>query len=268
MRPRPARWAALAILLAAAPGARGANESGFWELWRRHAAAPQLHEQNIAGWRKFAESNPGDPLREAAKSLEAWHLLAAGRDSEAWPIFESQCALAGNGVQAGAARVAKGWTSRLGREKVAAALKQYYAEEIAFPAALAEIPAHPKIPAASHPPANDAFGAPWDYRLTGFEGVPGFGNQKYSLECAELGPLSGLRESLGIPYAGHITIQPVAAKPGPGGGTVVTFQAPGSKGVSVVGEGQTSKGVHLAFAGRTLVLVCDATHWKALPAPK
>ncbi len=266
MSRKPACWAAIALL--GIEAAFCAGESAFWDLWKIHDRDPSRHEDLAARCRKFFEANPADPLRDAAKSLEAWHLLAAGREGEAWPIFEAQCALAGNGVQTGAARVARGWISRRDREKVAAALKQYYAGEIAFPAALSEIAAHPDIPAGSQPPANDAFGAPWSYRLTGFEGVPGFENQKYSLECAELGPLSGLRESLGIPYAGHIAIKPTAIKPGPGGVPVVTFQSPDSKGVSVVGEGQAAKGVHLAFAGRTLVLVCDATHWKALPAPK
>ena len=189
MSQRLALGAALVII--GLQGAFAANEAVFLELWKTHERDPSRHEDLIAQCRKFFEANPSDPLRDTAKSLEAWHLLAAGKDAEAWAIFESQAAQAG-----AAARVAKGWLSRRDIQKVAASLKLFYREEIGFPKELAEIATHPKIPANAHPPATDAFGTPWKYSLSGFEKIPGFENQKYSLECAELGPLSDLRESL------------------------------------------------------------------------
>jgi hypothetical protein len=246
-----------ALVLIGLQGAFAANEAGFLELWKNHERDPSRHEDLIAQCRKFFEANPGDPLRDAAKSLEAWHLLAAGKDAEAWPIFESQA-----GSQSAAARVAKGWLSRREMQKVAASLKLFYREEIGFPKELAEISTHPKIPAEAHPSPTDAFGTTWKYSLSGFEKLPGFENQKYSLECAELGPLSDLKESLKLRYADQIKIKPVGIQPGPGGGTIVNFQAPDSKGVMMMGEGQVAKGIQLAYVGQGILVVCDATHWK------
>lgn len=249
-----------ALVLIGLQGAFGANEAGFLELWKNHERDPSRHEDLVAQCRKFFEANPGDPLRDAAKSLEAWHLLAAGKDAEAWPIFESQA-----GSQSAAARVAKGWLSRREMQKVAASLKLFYREEIGFPKELAEISTHPKIPANYRPPATDAFGTPWKYSLSGFENLPGFesfGNQKYSLECVELGPLSDLKESLKLRYADQIKIKPVGIQPGPGGGSVVNFQAADSKGMMMMGEGQVAKGIQLAYVGQGILVVCDATHWK------
>ena len=250
-----------ALVLIGLQGAFGANEAGFLELWKNHERDPSRHEELIAQSRKFFEANPGDPLRDAAKSLEAWHLLVAGKDAEAWPIFESQAAQPG----AAAARVAKGWLSRREMQKVAASLKLFYREEIGFPKELAEISTHPKIPANYRPPATDAFGTPWKYSLSSFENLPGFesfGNQKYSLECVELGPLSDLKESLKLRYADQIKIKPVGIQPGPGGGTIVNFQAADSKGVMMMGDGQVAKGIQLAYVGQGILVVCDATHWK------
>ena len=88
MSQRLALWAALVLI--GLQGAFAANEAGFLELWKNHERDPSRHEDLVAQCRKFFEANPGDPLRDAAKSLEAWHLLAAGKDAEAWPIFEGQ----------------------------------------------------------------------------------------------------------------------------------------------------------------------------------
>ena len=93
------RRAALALILIGLQTAHGANEAGFYEIWKKREATPTKHDEIITLCRKFYDLNPGDPLREAAKSLEAWHLLAAGRDNEAWPIFESQANLSGNAVR-------------------------------------------------------------------------------------------------------------------------------------------------------------------------
>lgn len=255
MSPRPALLAALVLL--GLQAAFGANEAGFSELWKDHERNPSRHEELIAQCRAFYEANPSDPLRDAAKSLEAWHLLAAGKEAEAWPIFEGQAAQNGP-----AARVAKGWLSRREIKKVAAALKLFYRQEIAYPKELAGISSNKKIPANAHPPANDAFGVPWKYSLVDFQQMPGFENQKYSLECSELGPLSDLEGSLKLRYADQIKIKPVGIQPGPSGGMVVNFQSPDSKGTIMIGEGQASKGVQLAYVGQTILVVCDATHWK------
>lgn len=245
------------LVLIGLQGAFGANEAGFLELWKNHERDPLRHEDLIAQCRKFFEMNPGDPLRDVAKSLEAWHLLAAGKDAEAWPIFESQAAQNGS-----ASRVAKGWLSRRDIQKVAASLKLFYRQEIGFPKELAEIATNPKIPAEARPSPNDAFGTPWKYSLVGFEKMPGFENQKYSLECAELGPLSDLKESLKLRYADQIKIKPVGIQPGPGGGSIVNFQAADSKGMMMMGEGQVAKGIQLSYVGQGILVVCDATHWK------
>jgi hypothetical protein len=93
--------------------------------------------------------------------------------------------------------------------------------------------------------------------------MPGFENQKYSLECAELGPLSDLQNSLKLRYADHIKIKPTSISPAPGGvGSIINFQATDSKSVTVLGEGQVAKGIQLAFVGQEILVVCDPTHWK------
>lgn len=245
--------------------ARAANETRFLEIWKRHELLPDQHEGIIDLCRKYTSENQGDELLEAVRSIEAWHLLASGRKDEAWSILESQRSLSATPEEASAARVAKGWLSRRDRERVAAALQAYYRKEVCYPDSIDRISSHKKIPPEIHPPSADAFGAPWDYRLSGK--IKGFENQKYSLKCSELGDWSDLSTSLAIPYAAHLTATPNEVTRGPSGESLVRFQDPETKAVSILSEGKSSAQFQVAHVGTRIVVVCDATHWKVFPKP-
>lgn len=269
MIPLGLRRAAAIFLFAAAalPSARAANEAAFLDLWNFHAKSPDKHAEVIEKCRAFVRDNPGDPFAEPVRSIEAWRLLSAGQDKEAWAIFESQAADSSTPEKAGASLVAKGWLTRRDREHVVAALKVFYRSEIAYPAKLDQLQNHKKIPAEDRPPAMDRFGEAWDYRSEGFTGLKGFEGQKYHLESLRLGPISELSATLRMPYADQLKIKATQILPGDAAGPVVQFQTAASKGVAMLGLGKSSKQFHLAHVGDKCILVCDTAHWKVLPKP-
>ena len=262
---RPALLLCALLTLAGGLEVFAANETRFLEIWKRHELLPDKHDDIVALCGKFAEENPGDGLLEAVRSIEAWHHLAAGRQAEAWAIFESQCGLGSASVPSAASHVANGWLSRRDRENVEQALKAHYNQQISYPKSLGEITAHQPPPTKSPFPATDSFGAPWDYKLTGK--IPGFENQNYSLSSTHLGERSVLSSSLTLPYAAHLTAAPLAVLPGPGGESMVRFQDSETKAMATLAEGKSTAQFHLAHVGNRIVVVCDATHWKVFPKP-
>ncbi|MEO6786636.1 MAG: hypothetical protein ABI318_10930 [Chthoniobacteraceae bacterium] len=259
--------ATLITILAFAPCLRAANEAALLELWQEHMAKPDEHDETIKACRAFATANANDPLLPVVQGIEAWHHFRAGRAAEAWRILQPHLTARAGPVADAARALAQGWFTRLDREKVAAALQIYYRKEVAYPKTLDLIAKHPKIPSEMWPPMTDRFGKPWNYRLTGFARAAGFPDQKYSLESPVLGDLSDLKSAIAAPYASRIHAVPVAIVAAPGNSVAVKFNITGKGGTALVGVGQATGDLHVAFAGSSIVVVCDYTHWKIFPKP-
>lgn len=250
---------------------RAADEDGLLELWKQHMAAPDDHEAVIKACREFSTAHAGDPLLPVVRGIEEWHTLRAGKQDEAFAMFEADLALPPAPLNDGARRIAFAWMTRKDREKVAAALQAYYRKEIAYPKTLEQIAAHPKLKSGPQPPATDRFGKPWNYTLTGFENVKGFekvkgfADQKYSLRSAVLGDVSDMKSAVKLPYAARISAVPTQVIPAPGDTLAVKFNLAGK--TAVVGGGTASGDLYVAFVGAKIIVVSDFTHWKIFPRP-
>lgn len=247
--------------------AREANEAALLELWTQHLASLDDHEAVLKSCGSFIAANPVDPLIPVVQGIESWHEFRAGRTAEGVKLIEPYLNAPPGPVTDSARTLALGWMARMDRQKVAAALQLYYRKEVAYPKTLAQIASHPKIPPDARPPFNDRFGKPWVYQLVGFGKLAGFADQKYSLQSSTLGDLSDLKAALQVPYASRISAVPEEVIPAPGNTLAVKFKIPGKAGVAVVGVGQKSGDLHLAFVGSQIVVVCDYTHWKVLLRP-
>lgn len=239
--------------------ARAADEDALLELWKQHLATPEDHEAVLKACSEFAVEHAVDPLLPIVRGLETWHKLRAGRRSEALQGMATDATAPAGAVHDGARRIALGWITRVDREQVAAALQVYYRKQVAYPKSLDQLPAD------ARPPLNDRFGKPWNYKLTGFAKVPGFADQKYSLQSAALGDTSDFKAAVQLPYAARIAAVPVQILAAPGNTQAVKFNLGGS--AAVVGVGQSAGDLYLAFVGAKIVVVCDYTHWKILSRP-
>jgi hypothetical protein len=259
-RPRPIIGALTLLTLALfSSPAPAANELGLKAVWDQHLATPNDHPAVISACRAFATANPDDPLLPVAHGILAWHLFQEQKTDEAIRLLQPYLEPKQGPVNDGARLVAQGWLTRTLRPQVMAALQAYYRKEVGYPESLAAIAAHPRIPAADHPPLNDLFGQPWDYRLVGFNKVPGFENQKYELQSPTLGASSDLTTALKVPYADGINLVPVQVwdrNP-----PLVKFDT------GAFPVGQNINGIHIAYAGRDLVIVCNHSYWKIYPRP-
>ena len=252
-----------AVLVCSVAG-HAADEDGLLELWKQHMATPDDHDVVIKACRDFSAAHAGDPLLPVVRGFEEWHTLRAGKQDEAFAMFEADLALPPSLVNDGARRIAFAWMTRKDRDKVAAALQVYYRKEVAYPKTLEQVAAHPKLKSAP-PPLNDRFGKPWNYALTGFEKLKGFADQKYSLRSAVLGDLSDLKSAEKLPYAERISAVPQQVIPAPGNLLAVKFNL--GKITSVIGAGTAAGDLYLAFVGEKIIVVCDYTHWKIFPRP-
>ena len=238
---------------------RAADEDALLALWKQHIGMPDDHEAAFKACRDFATAHAGDPLLPVVRGLEAWHLQRAGRRGEALQITTADLTAPPGPVTDGARRVALGWMTRLDRDQVVAALQAYYRKAVAYPKTLEQLPAD------GRPPLNDRFGKPWNYKLTGLAKVPGFEDQKYSLQSAVLGDLSDFKAALALSYAARIVAVPQEVLAAPGNNQVVKFNVAGTS--VLLGPGQATGSLHLAYAGTKILVVCDDTHWKILPRP-
>lgn len=243
------------------------DEAALLDLWKQQTATPEQHEALEKACQAFAAAHPADALLPLVHDIEAWHRLREGNRSEAIRLMEPYLSAPVGPVTEGARLVALGWLTRLDREQVASALQAYYRQEIAYPKSLDALMAKGKAPLEVRFPATDRFGKPWAYALTGFAKVAGFADQKYSLQSAALGDTSDFKTALALPYAARLTATAVQVLANPGNTVAVKFTLGNSGRSAVVGVGQTSGDLHLAFVGTQILVVCDYTHWKLLPKP-
>jgi hypothetical protein len=268
------------LLLAAALflPARGADaaphEDAFLRLWTLHrqSAAASNHLAVVEACRETARQTGVDtgPLLgrylPAARTIEAWHLLQAGRATEATVAYESALAVGmpADPLCGAADAMARRWLSRLDREQVVAALAVYYREQVAFPPALTVFEAWP---AARRPPLRDRQGDAWIYQLQAFRRLKLDGAQRYILYSRSVG-----RETTALNAA--LALRPPATvvsfvRRGAGSPAVAEIRIGGTGGrTAALQEGTSAGGLVFAAidgAGR-FALCSDDDFWLiALP---
>ena len=262
---RPHFLLAVVAVLVCSVSAPAADEDGLLELWKQHMATPDDHDTVTKACRDFAAAHAGDPLLPVVRGFEEWHTLRAGRQPEAFRMIEADLAAPAGPVTDGARHLALGWLTRLDREQVVLALRAYHRREVAYPKSLEQLAAHPKLKLEPKPPSVDRFGKPWGYQLAGFAKLKGFADQNYSLRSTALGDVSDIKSAVRVPYASRIQAVPVQVIAAPGNASAVKFNIAGSP--AIVGVGQATGDLHLAFVGAKIVVVCDYTHWKIFPRP-
>lgn len=249
-----------------------ANESEFLTLWQKHLKQTEQHDEIIAACRSFVIANRGDELVRVVQGLEAWHLLAADRRKDAVALLESHLSNKRSTPDTGAGNLANAWLSRLDLENVKQALQHYYRKEVRYPAGLNDLADHPGIPSSLPFKLVDRWGQRWNYRLTGFESVPGFRNQRYAIRCGQITDTSDITEALARPYARTIPARPVRLRSMQGAGDIVEFvqwRDGRDHGTPFqLGPGRTSHGIFLAYCGDKTIIICDLTHWYVLPKPR
>jgi hypothetical protein len=262
----PALFIVAFLLLA--PQVASGGERELWSLWKKHMAELDDHAGMVSACRKYASALPGDPFLPVVRSLETWHLLSSEQTDEAVRLLSSQLKSGDDTLDWGAQRVARGWFTRLQRERMVDALQYYYRKEVRYPEKLEELVAYPGLPGAKNLPLNDAWDRPWRYRLVGFKAVSGFRDQKYKLESNSIQPPLDTAGALARPYAEGFHVEPSrVAGNAPQEKAVVKleFLEGANKGKSSVGQvGEDIEGLTVAYAGKGLVVLCNSMHWKII----
>lgn len=245
-----------------------AGERELWFFWNKHIKEVDDHQAVIQTCLAYASKFPQDPFLPLVQSIEAWHLLSRGKTDEAWKKFNSQLAGGESGLESAVQRVARGWITRLQQGQLRDALQIYYKKEVRYPERLDKLASHPGISASDQLPLKDAWNVSWNYKLVGFKGVAGFRDQKYELKSNSLLDGLGVQEALAVPYASGIHAEPsrVARGGAPGIPVVqLNFTRGAKSGQRILGQvGREVEGLTVAYAGKDLVVLCDALHWSVL----
>ena len=173
------------MFLHASVAAAAPDEDAFLRLWTLHrqAAAASNHLAATAACREAARLGRFLP---AARTIEGWHLLQAGRAAAAAAAYESALARGApaDPLAAAADAMARRWLSRLDREQVVAALAAYHREHVAFPPNLAVFESWPE---ARRPPLRDRRGDAWIYQFQTFRRLRIDTAQRYILYSRSAG---------------------------------------------------------------------------------
>ena len=182
-------FSAVAVLISAVFSLSAATpqEDAFLKVWGTHARNPQDHKAVIDVCQSVMDKTAtlGDFL-PAVKTLAAWHLLAAGKQSDAARIFESALSAekASKPVIRFADTMARRWLTRLDHAQTEKALKAYYTDTVEYPSSLAPLL---NLPAEKAPPKADRFGDPWVYKTETFGKLKNLKNQRFSLYSKTIG---------------------------------------------------------------------------------
>ena len=179
------RISLLFVFMAVTAGATPQQDAAFLRVWNAHAAEGADHMKVVAVCQSVMDkaSTLGEWL-PAVKTIAAWHLLAAGKESDAVRVFESAVTkeTSTKPVARFADIMARRWLSRIDAQSVSKALRKYYAAHVAYPSSLAPV-LNAKLP----PPAKDRFGDAWVYRLETFSRIQGLESQKFALFSSTIG---------------------------------------------------------------------------------
>ncbi len=240
-----------------------ADESGLLQLWSDSTNAVEDHADVTAKCREFLAKTPKeDPLVVVVKGIETWRLLKMGNTKEAIPKLESMASIpdGATSLQSAGAEIARGWLTRIDREKVKITLKKIYLRDIAFPVTLEPIKA---LKIATMPPFKDRWGSAWSYRLG--SAISGMNSQYYILESSRLKERSDLEKALALPYAGQIKLEPTKMSK-VSSGTVEFITGAGKP--AIMQTGGSSDGVTLVYLGTKIMVLADESHLRVVPKPK
>ena len=247
--------------------AHAANEGALWGLWETHLASVDDPDTVLEACKKFISENRRDPLVVIAKGIASWHMLQQGEVENAVTMLRPYLEDAATPLEEGAALIARGWISRLDRELVINALQGYYRKEVRYPSAFKDLSGHVGVQGLDAWRETDRWGRQWDYRQAGIEGIPGLYGQSYTLQSPELKEQSDFAEALKVAYGANILITPERIISSNSSTPVVQVSSKeGGANVGVV-VGKSLDGVFMAYVGRSLVVVCDASHWKVFKRP-
>ncbi len=239
------------------------DERALWRLWAastNHATDPAAVLEDCKAF--IGKSAQDDPLVVVASGQEAWCLLSLGHTNEARRIFTAMLVIPENAmpIAVAGAEMARSWLTRIDREEVKAALKQFYLRDIEYPESLEGIKTLKSVPL---PTLMDRWGKSWVYRRE--SSLKGMNRQQYLLESSRLGPRSDLVKALKIPYAAEIALEPV--KPSPASNDIYEFASPNQKSIFLQ-AGAERDGVSVAYLGMNLIVMSDGNHWRVALKPR
>lgn len=238
------------------------DERGLWLAWVASTNTPEDHAAVVTACKQFKIKAPQDSLCVVVSGMEAWHLLKMGNTNAAVTLFESMVSIPENAspLQSVGAEMARGWLTRLDREKVRAALKKIYLKKIEFPSSLDPIKTLKMKPL---PPLTDRWGTPWTYRLE--SSIKELSAQLYVLESSHLGSRSDLGKALALPYAGRVSLEPV--KVSPVSSDTVEFAIRGGKS-GYLQAGGVMTGITITYIGVNIIVMADDSHWRVVLKPR
>ena len=239
------------------------DENGLWQIWVSHTNAAADQVGLTQACERFRTKGLADPLMVVVQGLEAWHLLKAGQTNDAARLLEPLTSLTGDPLQKAGAEMARGWLTRLDRELVRAALKRVYLRDVEFPVSLVALKT---LTGVKQLPATDRWNGPWLYKPTDLPTIRGSDRQRYVLESARLGTNSDLAQSLAVPYANRITIEPVRVMDGGSAGETVEFSSSARKSALLM-VGAEMNNFTFAFMGKRIIVLSDRDHWRVFLKP-
>lgn len=177
------------ILTLSVAAARAATpqEEAFLKVWNIHVKEPNNHDGVITAAQSVMQraSQLGDYL-PVVTTLAAWHLLAAGKQSDATRVFESVLTTdkAAPAIVRAADQMARRWLSRMECAEIDRVLKTYYVDHVEYPLSLAPVL---EMPIGKTLKRMDRFGEPWVYRIEPMSKLVKAKNQRYSCYSKTIG---------------------------------------------------------------------------------
>ena len=179
-----------AVTLAAALKA-GPAEEAVLMLWSRQAEMEPAEAAVLCA--RALDSGTLGSYAPVARTLMGLNLLKAGRPQDAAAAYASALSSGGDPLSRAADNQARRWLTRIDREALVAALRQWYAANVAYPPALDVLQTLPDIQTL---PLQDRWGDPWNYRLVPMRQMPQLTDQRYQLESRALFRSSDLATAL------------------------------------------------------------------------
>lgn len=253
---------ALLSVLFCLPGFTRAGDD-LLAFWGKRAAAGSDHGAALEVCRDYQKRLAGDEYGPVVDSVAAWHELAAGKTNAARSRL-ARLLDAGQGpVMAEAAENARRWLTRLDREEVESALKDFYAANIKFPDSLRAFG-----PARGRFSLTDRWGRPWSYRLAAFKHFRLPADQRYTLESSTLGATSDLGAALKIQGAAGMALKSTGFVTVDRGKSVAEFEPASGVGRRfTMMEGTTQGGVKCVSVAPHFILLSDGDRWAVVPRP-
>ncbi|TAN37098.1 MAG: hypothetical protein EPN23_06715 [Verrucomicrobia bacterium] len=229
-------------------------------LWQQHLRTPADHAAIIQAAQQVASQFPDSAMLGVAQNLGGWHALVAGQTNDAIRLLAPLLTERTEPIGMEAHTMAQRWLTRLDRERVCSALKNYYRDHVEFPASLDALNA---LPVTNRPPLMDRFGRAWKYELTALKRLTTMRGQNYRLQSYALGDDSELAAALRRPYGGGLVFwKPLRFLPAASAGAPsnVAFEKGGTK--IILAEGSRQMGVTLVYSREDLIIITDGDYWQ------